>query len=260
MKHLFLAVTALSLAGTIGTANAVPDISNTVEIWNNPSSGAGSSMAPDQQALPSAISGGGTSAPLTNVLGTTTYVASINYCLGGSTAGCTTQAVTIPGFFASNIGPIVAGTPTGCTGPCATNTLSSANFNAVTLFEYNFTTTTPEIFSVTHDDGVSLFVAGSTDETGCMAGNAADCMAGDQLSFSASGPTPSQFTQATIAAGTYDLWYTSANGLPEILQTDTEPVPAPLIGHGLFVLLSVGGVFFGGKFLEGLKKRHLHAA
>jgi hypothetical protein len=37
-------------------------------------------------------------------------------------------------------------------------------------------------------------------------------------------------------------------------------VPAPLIGHGLLVLLAVGGVLFGGKLLESLKKHHLYAA
>jgi hypothetical protein len=37
-------------------------------------------------------------------------------------------------------------------------------------------------------------------------------------------------------------------------------VPAPLIGHSLFVLLAVGGALFGGKLLESLKKNHLHAA
>jgi hypothetical protein len=37
-------------------------------------------------------------------------------------------------------------------------------------------------------------------------------------------------------------------------------VPAPEIGHGLLVLLAVGGVLFGGKFLEGLKKHRLNAA
>jgi hypothetical protein len=36
-------------------------------------------------------------------------------------------------------------------------------------------------------------------------------------------------------------------------------VPAPVIGDGLFVLLAVGGVLFGGKILESLKKRNLHA-
>jgi hypothetical protein len=34
----------------------------------------------------------------------------------------------------------------------------------------------------------------------------------------------------------------------------TVPVPAPLIGHGLLVLLAVGGVTFGAKLLERSKK------
>jgi hypothetical protein len=37
-------------------------------------------------------------------------------------------------------------------------------------------------------------------------------------------------------------------------------VPAPVIGHGLFVLLAVSGVLFGGKLLETLKKHRLDAA
>jgi len=37
-------------------------------------------------------------------------------------------------------------------------------------------------------------------------------------------------------------------------------VPAPLIGHGLLVLLAVGGALFGGKLLGSLKKNHLPAA
>jgi hypothetical protein len=32
--------------------------------------------------------------------------------------------------------------------------------------------------------------------------------------------------------------------------------PAPLIGHGLFVLLSVSGVLFGGRFFENRRKKH----
>jgi hypothetical protein len=38
------------------------------------------------------------------------------------------------------------------------------------------------------------------------------------------------------------------------------PVPAPLIGHGLFVLLAIGGVLFGGKLVESSKKSHLRVA
>jgi hypothetical protein len=36
---------------------------------------------------------------------------------------------------------------------------------------------------------------------------------------------------------------------------DVATVPAPLIGHGLLVLLAVGGVLFGGKLLERSKNR-----
>jgi len=39
-----------------------------------------------------------------------------------------------------------------------------------------------------------------------------------------------------------------------------ELVPAPVIGHGLFVLLAVGGVLFGGRLFESMKKGHLREA
>ena len=60
MKPFILAIAALGLAGTIGTANAAPDTSITVNFWNaatNLNEPAGS-VSPDasQQALPSAIS------------------------------------------------------------------------------------------------------------------------------------------------------------------------------------------------------------
>jgi hypothetical protein len=42
--------------------------------------------------------------------------------------------------------------------------------------------------------------------------------------------------------------------------SNTGFVPAPAIGHGLLALLAIGGVLFGSKLLENLKKRHLHAA
>jgi hypothetical protein len=43
-------------------------------------------------------------------------------------------------------------------------------------------------------------------------------------------------------------------------QENTLVVPAPLLGHGLLVLLAIGGVLFGGKFVEILKKHCLQAA
>ena len=87
---------------------------------------------------------------------------------------------TIPGFLASQQTGSAVLLP-GCTGACATNVLSAGQgpgpasgdasnpkgmFGAVTLFEFTFTTPLGgETFSVTHDDGVSLFQSGMED--GC---------------------------------------------------------------------------------------------
>jgi hypothetical protein len=83
---------------------------------------------------------------------------------------------------------------------------------------------------VTHDDGISLFVAGT--EPG-----------GTNLIPGQSAPTTVQTGTATLAAGTYDLWYNEDNGLPAVLQTNftptvTAPEPASLtlIGSALIGL------------------------
>ncbi len=248
MKRLLLAVTALGLAGTIGTANATPDISNTVAIWNAATPGADANSQ-NQQALPSAILGGPT--PLIQVLAPTSYVEPINYNLVGNT----TSTFTIPDFFAASLSNPGQAAPATCTGACATNPISegqggptgAAPFSWTSLFEFTFTPTSTELFTVTHDDGVSLFDAANAG-TNLLPGQAA--------------PTSSEVSQTITLTGghTYDLWFTAANGVPEVLETNTVPVPTPLIGHGLLALLAVGGVLCGGKLLEQLKKRDLHAA
>jgi hypothetical protein len=48
-------------------------------------------------------------------------------------------------------------------------------------------------------------------------------------------------------------------GTGNVLVTELSAVPAPVIGHGLFVLLAIGGVLFGGKLLESFKKHRLQA-
>jgi hypothetical protein len=59
----------------------------------------------------------------------------------------------------------------------------------------------------------------------------------------------SDITSATTIAGVkFDFGTSPDTFLPGV------PVPAPLIGHGLFVLLAVGGVLFGAKLLERSKK------
>jgi hypothetical protein len=84
MKHLLLASAVLGLVATIGTANATPDTSTTVNFWNaatnlnaDPNS---ISTDPTQQALPSAISA--IQAVLGSfTLGSTSFSAPINYNL-----------------------------------------------------------------------------------------------------------------------------------------------------------------------------------
>jgi hypothetical protein len=79
------------------------------------------------------------------------------------------------------------------------------------------------------------------------------------------------FNPSTIGAGTFELNFTGS-GITAATTVSvatfsfgTGPdtfitVPAPLIGHGLLALLAIGGVLFGGKLLENLKKRSLQTA
>jgi hypothetical protein len=159
-------------------------------------------------------------------------------------------ANTIASFLAS--GPI---TPNNCaSGPtCGDIILSSSGFLSQTLFEFQFTAPTAGSLVIDHDDGVSLFVDSGTGNSP----GPTNLLNPDD----AKPTTPANTEPVNLTAGTvYDLFYTSANNLPEVLHTDFEPTPAPLIGHGLLALLAVGGVLFGGKLLETFKARRLHAA
>ncbi len=207
MKRLLLASAVLGLAGAAGTANAAPVTSNSVEIWGAATPGA-TATSISQQGLPTAsgLFGG----PLPLITNNPTYAAPISYS--------DAAANTIGGFFTSAGNPI----PPNCiAGPaCQGATLSLGGFANATLFEFAFTVATSGTLSVTHDDGISLFAAGT--EPG-----------GTNLIPGQSAPTTSENGSATLAAGTYDLWYSEVNGLPAILTTDfvptvTAPEPASL--------------------------------
>jgi hypothetical protein len=66
-------------------------------------------------------------------------------------------------------------------------------------------------------------------------------------------PSAVNFEGRLFGGDTSNLQFVSGTNL-------TAPVPAPLIGHGLLVLLAVGSVLSGSKLLESLKKQHSHAA
>jgi hypothetical protein len=246
MKHLLLAAAALSVAGAIGTANADPQLmSNSVEIWNGLNPSPGDSTNASQQGLPSstAMFGG----PLGLLAPTTTpYSQPINYK--------DTTDTTVGGFFTTAGNPVPATCLASAT--CPGTTISTATFNRATTMEFTFTVAAGgEALSIFHDDGISIFVPGTESS-----GISADLFGANSAAVAAPQAESAAPTTITLAAGNYDLWYNEANGLPAVLQATFTPVPAPLIGHGLLVLLAVGGVLFGGKILESLKTRHLHTA
>ena len=225
MKRLLLA--ALGLIGTIGTANAVVITSGTVTIWNAATPGADSNSI-SQQALPTAV--GLFGGPLPLVAASTPFAFPINYS--------DTALNTIPGFFASDVP--AAPTPATCTSTaCLTNPLSLGGFAQTTVFRFTFTEMTAETFSVRHDDGVSLFAAG-TETAGCTI---ASCP-GDLLPTSAAQPTFAALDSVSIGPGNYDLWFAEVNGLPSTLQASSTVVPLPgalpLFATGLVGLVLLG--------------------
>jgi hypothetical protein len=71
-------------------------------------------------------------------------------------------------------------------------------------------------------------------------------------------PPPTGFPTLTLAetGGVQDVTagLTALGNFPTNItlqvQSDVEPVPAPLIGHGLLAFLAVGGILFGAKFWQ----------
>jgi hypothetical protein len=90
------------------------------------------------------------------------------------------------------------------------------NFADATVFRFTFTALTPELLTINHDDGVSLFLAGTENLTN----------SNNLLPLSASSPTTASISTVFIQPGVYDLWYAEVNGLPAVLQASAVPEPS----------------------------------
>jgi hypothetical protein len=206
-KRLLLTSAVLGVVGAIGPANAATLNWTSVNAWQGATPGQNASSL-NQQALPTATAG------LTLTLNSNAG-GPINFALP---AGGTNN---IPGFFATASTTLSA---TDCPSACQTNVLSTGGFANVTIMEFTFTDTSTEIFSVLHDDGVSLFDITTNS--------------GNLLPALASSPTFAALDSVLIQPGTYQLWYAEANGLPAVLDaisTPTIPLPGalPLFVTGL---------------------------
>lgn len=224
MKRLLLASAVLGLAGTIGTANAVPLTASDLGIWSGPTTGAAD---PANNAVP------GSRALLTLVTPTPNGAASgaISFNYGAAQNGGSLNNGTIGGFLATS-----AGFTSTCAGACLTTNISGVqgSFNRASLFEFSFTAASNGTLMVTHDDGVSLF----TDSGPGNSPTGADLFGGTQSSPTTTVSSP---TVSLVGGQLYDLFYTAANGLPEVLTTNFTPtVPEPasltLLGSALFGL------------------------
>jgi hypothetical protein len=114
-------------------------------------------------------------------------------------------------------------------------------------------TSTPPI----HADGTGNWQYGILCTTGCGNGTSPPQNSGP-LNFDvtvAGGITPSSFIQngnnlffaSDVGTGCNGTACTSTG---DVGAPTAVPVPAPAIGHGLLVLLAIGGVLFGGKLSE----------
>lgn len=218
MKYLLIAAATLGIAGTSSLANAT--VFNVSE-WTGTCNACNIGDA-SQQALPSnPLANGGDGSTTVNGTANFTYTA-------GSLSLDISSNNTNLNFFNSGGGIIGGFSGTGVLdnqSDWGNALLSSGSYGnnqnqTTTIFEFTFTTGAMTDLSITHDDGMSLWLGGSDvcPAPGPVSAETTDCGA--------------------LAAGTYNLWYVEANAAPSVLEVSgitsvPEPASLALLGSGL---------------------------
>ena len=122
----------------------------------------------------------------------------------------------------------------------------------------NWTTTPFPNGESNPDAGVTSFsiYAVAVDTAGGFSGTTS----GFDLSNVESGSFVFAYGCQTAPSPTTNTCGTTMDNVGSTPFTNSGFVPAPPIGHGLLVLLAIGGVLSGSKLMENRKKRQLHTA
>ena len=201
IARLFGAATVFAAAAGVSTAQA-----DTVAAWQGICSGGGAStscsalISPANTAPNIAPNAGATF--ITQIILPTTFTPP-----GGSGVYNFNDTTTnsIAGFLGTSLATAIGAAGNYANGATSSTPVTSASAGN-TEWRFTFSVSSPQLLSVTHDDGVALFGASGVIKPDNETTNAA------AIPQAVDGAT-----LYTLFAGNYTLYYVSSNDLPEVL-------------------------------------------